>query len=148
MGFDIMEVSQFFQSGMARWQLPKSPKARILIVDDDPCIRESLGMLLTFTGYEVGIASNGATAVSYLMGSLPDLIVTDLNMPEMSGLELIAHVHTRYPSISVIAMSGDYQAEAGPASIMADRFYPKGQHPHHLLTTIASLIAAKPSIAK
>ncbi len=123
--------------------MPNSIKPQILIVDDDPCIRESLRMLLMSVGYEVGMANNGASAVSYLKGSVPDLIVTDLNMPEMSGMELISHVRSQCPSISIVAMSGDYQGEAVPASIIADRFYPKGQHPHHLLTTIASLIASK-----
>ena len=124
--------------------MPKSTKPQILVVDDDPCIRESLGMLLISVGYEVGMANNGATAVSYLKGSVPDLIVSDLHMPEMSGMELISHVRTQYPSISIVAMSGDYQGEAVPASIIADRFYSKGQHPHHLLSAIASLIAGKP----
>ena len=101
-------------------------------------------MLLMSVGYEVGMANNGASAVSYLKGSVPDLIVhPDLNMPEMSGMELISHVRTQCPSISIVAMSGDYHGEAVPASFIADRFYPKGQHPHHLLTAIASLIAAK-----
>jgi CheY-like chemotaxis protein len=98
-------------------------------------------MLLMSVGYEVDMANNGLSAVSCLERSVPDLIVSDLDMPEMSGMELISHVRTQYPSISIVAMSGDYQGEAVPASIIADRFYPKGQHPHFLLTTIASLIA-------
>ena len=44
------------------------------------------------------------------------------------------------PQMSIVAMSGDYQEEAVPAGIIADRYYPKGQHPHQLLTVIASLI--------
>lgn len=121
--------------------MPNSPKRRILVVDDDPCIRESLGVLLMSVGYAVDMANKRASAESYLKESVPDLIVSDLDMPEMSGMELISHVRTQYPSISIVAMSGDYQAEAVPASVIADRFYPKGQHPHHLLSTIASLIA-------
>ena len=121
--------------------MPNSPKPRILVVDDDARIRESLGMLLLSVGFDVDMANNGASAVSYLKGSVPDLIVSDLDMPEMSGMELISHVRTQYPFVSIVAMSGDYQGEAVPACIIADRFYPKGQHPHHLLTTIASLIA-------
>lgn len=124
--------------------MPNSTKPQILVVDDDARIRESLGMLLMSVGYDVGMANNRVTAVSYLKESPRDLIVSDLDMPEMSGMEFISHVRTQYPSISIIAMSGDYQGEAAPASIIADRFYPKGQHPHHLLTAIASLIAAKP----
>jgi CheY-like chemotaxis protein len=120
-------------------------KRQILVVDDEPSIRETLGMLLMSVGYDVAVADSGVSAVSQLNGSVPDLIVTDLNMPQMSGLELISHVRSRYPSVSIVAMSGDYQGDAVPAALIADRFYPKGQHPHHLLTTIAGLIARNPA---
>lgn len=116
-------------------------KAQILIVDDDPRTRESLGMLLMFAGYDVATAENGASALLHMNRVLPDLIVTDLNMPHMSGVELMSHVRSSYPSVSIVAMSGDYQGEAVPASVLADRFYPKGQNLKHLLGTIASLVA-------
>jgi CheY-like chemotaxis protein len=116
------------------------PKPQVLVVDDEPAVRESLGMLLESVGYDVAMAANGVSAVSQIDRAVPDLIVTDLNMPEMSGTELISHVRSRYPAMLIIAMSGDYQDEAVPAGIIADRYYPKGQHPHKLLTAIASLI--------
>jgi CheY-like chemotaxis protein len=125
--------------------MPNRSKPQILVVDDEISIRESLGMLLVSAGYDVAQAENGIVALSHLDRTLPDLIVTDLNMPQMSGLELISHVRNRYPSISIVAMSGDYQEDAGAAGIVADRFYPKGQHPHNLLTTIAGLIANSPA---
>ena len=112
----------------------------ILVVDDDPSIRESLGMLLTSVGYDVIVAENGASAVSHLGRTVADLMVTDLNMPGMSGMDLISHVRSRYPATLIVAMSGDYQGDSVPAGIIADRYYPKGQHPHNLLTVIASLI--------
>jgi len=62
-------------------------KAQILVVDDDPRIRESLGMLLMFAGYDVATAENGVSALLHLNRVLPDLIVTDLSMPHMSGVE-------------------------------------------------------------
>ena len=124
--------------------MPEGSKPQILVVDDDPSVRESLGMLLRSVGYDVSMAENGAHAVSHLNTAMPDLIVTDINMPEMSGIEFISHVRSQYPSISVIAMSGDYDGEAIPAGIGADWLYPKGQHPHHLLNSIASLIAINP----
>ncbi len=122
--------------------MPNRSKLQILVVDDEPSIRETLEMLLVSVGYDVAVADSGVSAVSQLNSRVPDVIVTDLNMPQMSGIELISHVRSRYPSISIVAMSGDYQGEAVPAAFIADRFYPKGQHPHNLLTTIASLIAA------
>jgi len=121
--------------------MPNRSKPQILVVDDEPSIRESLGTLLVAAGYDVAEAENGVTAVSQLNRMIPDLIVTDLNMPQMSGIELISHVRSRYPSISIVAMSGDYQGNAVPAGIIADRFYPKGLPPDNLLRTIASLIA-------
>lgn len=120
-------------------------KAQILLVDDDPGVRESLGMLLMTAGYDVATADHGVSAVSHLSRAVPDLIVTDLNMPHMSGVELILHVRSCHPSISIIAMSGDYQGDAVPASLIADRFYPKGKHPPHLLKAIASLIVTNPA---
>jgi CheY-like chemotaxis protein len=127
--------------------MPDNTKLQILVVDDDASVRESLEMLLMSVGYDAAVANNGASALSYLKGSVPDLIVSDLDMPGMSGMELISHVRTQYPSVSIVAMSGGYHGEAVPASIIADRFYPKGQHPHHLLTAIASLIATRPARA-
>ncbi len=121
--------------------MPSCSKPQILVVDDEASIRERLGMLLMSVGYDVVIAENGVSAVSQLNSTVPDVIVTDLDMPQMSGIELISHVRSQYPSISIVAMSGNYQGEAVPAGIIADRFYPKGQHPHNLVTTIASLIA-------
>ncbi|MGB8770299.1 MAG: response regulator [Candidatus Korobacteraceae bacterium] len=125
--------------------MPNDSKPQILVVDDETSIRESLGMLLVASGYDVAEAENGVSAVLHLNRAVPDLIVTDLNMPYMSGIELMLHVRSRYPLISIVAMSGDYEGDAVPAAIIADRFYPKGQHPHNLLTTIASLLETNPA---
>jgi len=125
--------------------MPNGSKPRILVVDDEPSMRETLGVLLMSVGYDVDMAEDGISAVSQLNRRAPDLIVTDLHMPQMSGIELISHVRSRHPSISIVAMSGDYRGDAVPAGMIADRFYQKGQHPHNLLATIASLIATNPA---
>ena len=88
------------------------------------------------------MAESGMSAVSLLNIGQPDLIVTDINMPKMSGLELISHVRAQYPAISVIAMSDDFDGEAMPPGTVGD--YPKDRHRHHLLSTIASLVAKSP----
>ena len=119
-------------------------QVQILVVDDDPLIRKGLGMFLAFAGYDVATAENGVSAISHLNRTVPDLLVTDLNMPLMSGVELISHVRSQHPSVPIVAMSGEYRGDAVPASIIADRFYPKGQDLDHLLATIASLIATIP----
>ena len=125
--------------------MPSTSKPQILVVDDDAGIRESLGMLLESEGYDVATADDGISAVSQLNSTIPDLIITDLNMPQMSGMELMSLVRARYPSISIVAMSGDYEGDGVPAGIIADSFYPKGQNPNNLLATIANLIAMNPA---
>lgn len=119
-------------------------KAQFLLVDD-PLIRKSLGMLLMFAGYDLATADRGVMAVAHLANAVPDLLITDLNMPLMSGVELFSHVRSQHPSVPIVAMSGDYQDDAVPASLLADRFYPKGQNLEHLLATIANLIATSPA---
>jgi len=116
-------------------------KAKILIVDDDPTVRKILEILLMSAGYEVATADDGASAVSHLSTTVPDLLVTDLDMPHMSGVELISHVRGRHPSVPIVAMSGNYRGDAVAAGVIADRFYQKGEPSHNLLTTIATLIA-------
>ena len=61
------------------------PKKQVLIVDDDQSVRDSVGMLLTAVGYEVSTAKHGFDALLQLRRMQPDLIISDLNMPEMSG---------------------------------------------------------------
>ena len=70
-------------------------------MDDEPAVRESLGILLESVGYDVANVANGVSAVSQLSRAVPDLMVTDLNMPEMSGIELISHVRSRYPAMLI-----------------------------------------------
>src|SRR5208283_2394242 len=77
-------------------KMPQGSKPQILIVDDEPDIRENLGILLMSAGYDVVAAEDGVSAVSHLTRTVPNLILTDLNMPQMSGVELISHVRTRY----------------------------------------------------
>ena len=118
-------------------------KAQILVVDDEPGIRETLGMLLTSAGYDVVVAENGVSAISHLDRTVADLMLTDLNMPGMSGMDLISRVRRRYPATLIVAISGDYQGYSVPTGITADRYYPKGQHPLNLLALVASMIESQ-----
>jgi CheY-like chemotaxis protein len=117
-------------------------KATILFVDDDACMREVMAMILDEEGYEVVTASDGFDALASLRANTPDLIISDLHMPRMSGFELLTIVRWRFPVIPVIAISGAHeQDESFPAAVMADAFYPKGRcHPDELLRTISQLL--------
>src|SRR5579872_5117829 len=116
-------------------------RRQILVVDDEASIRESLEMLLTSAGYDVAIAKDGFDALLQIKRSLPDVIVSDLNMPQMSGFEFLSVVRRRFPQILVVAMSGAYGGDAVPDGIIADAFYAKGgSHVETLLSTVADLI--------
>ena len=112
----------------------------ILVVDEEPSIRESLALLLTSAGYDVSSALDGFAALMHLKRRLPDLIVSDLNMPQMSGYELLSVIRRRFPEIVTVAMSGDYQGDVVPTGVIADAFFAKVQSPRNLLTRIAALL--------
>ena len=99
---------------------------RILLVDDEPLIRETARMILEGEGYEVLTANDGVDGLNALSKSLPDLIISDLNMPRMTGFEFLAIVRQRFPHIATIAMSGGYSSGEMPAGILADAFFQKG----------------------
>ena len=118
------------------------PEHEILVVDDDTAVRNTIVMLLKASGYKVNIAVHGFDALLQLKRSLPSVLISDLNMPQMSGFELLSVVRRRFPAISVIAMSGAYDSENGiPGGVIADAFYKKGKStPEILLGTVAELI--------
>lgn len=117
-------------------------KYEILVVDDEPSIRASLSMLLQSSGYAVSVAIHGFDALLQLKRKIPVLLISDLNMPEMSGFELLSVVRRRFPQISVIAMSGAYHSlDAIPGGVIADAFHRKGEGgPEALLRVAADLI--------
>jgi len=121
--------------------MPDCCRHQILLVDNEMGIRDTLAVLLTSAGYDVATAKDGFEALLYLKRALPEVIISDLNMPRMSGFELLSVVRRRFPQISVIACSGAYASRSIPTGVLADAFYAKGQdHPEALLSTVAGLI--------
>lgn len=79
---------------------------RILVVDDDDTSRRTLDRFLTRLGYEVTTASSGEEAMLAVVTDIPDIVITDIYMPGMSGLELQAKITERTPHIKVILITG------------------------------------------
>ncbi len=117
----------------------------VLVVDDDVNVRDSTSMLLQSAAYDVCTAENGFDALLQLGKLVPDTIISDLNMPQMSGFEFLSVVRRRFPEIPVIAVSGAYDSgDQVPGGVIADAFYSKGRHhPEELLRIVAELIAHK-----
>ncbi len=93
--------------------------ATILIVDDDPRIRRSLSKLLRSYGYEVVDACDGQEALSALVENHVDLVITDLYMPEVDGIELLIRLKNSNRNAPIIAMSGGGHLDTGAVLTLA-----------------------------
>ncbi|MDQ6917929.1 MAG: response regulator [Candidatus Dormibacteraeota bacterium] len=88
--------------------VPRPGRREILIAEDDPLNRVLLATFLEEAGYRVGVAANGMQALKLIRESMPDLVITDVNMPEMNGLELCRRLrsHHKLARIPIIMLSG------------------------------------------
>jgi chemosensory pili system protein ChpA (sensor histidine kinase/response regulator) len=82
--------------------------ALVLVVDDDELVRDMVAATLTRAGYRVALAADGAAAIERLRHETPDLILTDLFMPNCDGIELLRSGLLSRADAPVIAMSGGY----------------------------------------
>ena len=114
-------------------------RARLLIADDEPSIRLAMSHVLTEIGYQVRSAQDGFSALAEMRREVPDILLSDLNMPGMSGFELLAVVRRRFPFVQAIAMSGAFLGDEVPSGVAADAFYQKGSSVGSLLRIMESL---------
>jgi DNA-binding response OmpR family regulator len=82
--------------------------------------------------------------LAQMRGALPDLIVTDLKMPNMSGFEFLSVVRRRFPQIPTIAISGEFQPAVEPLGVLADAFFAKPFRFEELLAKVAELLHDAP----
>jgi DNA-binding response OmpR family regulator len=92
--------------GSATPPRPPTQTRRIVVAEDDDMLRELLCRALVRAGYEATPARNGEEAVRLVMQAPPDLLLTDLIMPEKEGFETIVEVRRKHPQMPIIAMSG------------------------------------------
>ena len=115
-------------------------KHQILVADDNPDVRGVFARLLISAGYHVIEAEDGIAALAQLKKSLPDVVVSDLEMPRMSGFELLSVVRRRFPQVLTLAMSGAYPDGELPTGVIADAFCAKGRSPKNLLRVVEQLM--------
>ena len=82
-------------------------RPRILIIDDDPGLRRTLGDILRGKGYDLLIAESGAQGLALLAQESADLVLIDLGLPDMPGLEVLDRVKAAHPSIEAIILTGN-----------------------------------------
>ena len=82
------------------------PRMTILLVDDDPSILEILTDLMAIFGHDYVTARDGVEAIEKLKHNSFHIVLTDMMMPNMDGMELLKHINANYPSIKVIVVTG------------------------------------------
>lgn len=116
-----------------------SQQIKILITDDQPLIRESLGLLLgEEKDFQVRVAGNGKQAIDLCEQDKPDIVLMDINMPEMDGLEATKIIKETWPNIRIMMITTlegvSYAAEA--LRLGAEGYLLKSIHPKELAATI------------
>lgn len=114
----------------------------MLVVEDDQSLRVVIRMILENAGYEVSEARNGRAALESIQAETPDVILADMRMPIMNGIELVNHLRSdaRTASIPVVLMSG--LLTDSDESRLADAIVAKPFEPADLLATITRLLSA------
>ncbi|MCB9874053.1 MAG: ATP-binding protein [Planctomycetaceae bacterium] len=84
-----------------------TPKTHVLIVEDSVCEAALMRGLLKHAGYSIALATNGKEAIQAVREHLPAIVVTDLRMPEMDGLQLISHLRQEFSRLPIVLTTGD-----------------------------------------
>src|SRR5574340_317577 len=79
---------------------------RILVVDDEQNMRVALFEALSRNGYEVLVAESGRMALEMMRKGAPDLVISDIKMPAMDGIELLHHIKAGWPELPVVIITG------------------------------------------
>jgi len=132
----------------ARSQAKELRRSRVLIVDDSMSVRRAVATLLADHGYDVTLARDGLEAVKAMEAARPDALLTDLEMPNMNGLELTAHVRSRpelaaLPVIMITSRSLDKhrrQALASGVNVYLTKPYSDQELLQHVATALTDRV--------
>ncbi len=86
--------------------MPKNTPAHIVVIDDSLENLDELTTLLRRSGYDVAAFGDGAAAVRHLQSRRASLVVSDVLMPDMDGIEVLLHLKKKHPDVPMIAMTG------------------------------------------
>jgi two-component system alkaline phosphatase synthesis response regulator PhoP len=117
---------------------------KILVIEDDPVLRDSIAIWLDLMGYAVVVADDGRDGLAVLSQERPDLVITDIAMPRLNGIEVIRSVR-QFPSglgdVPILVLTGSFTEFASDAiSAGADRALAKPVDPKTLLSHMTNLL--------
>lgn len=109
----------------------------ILVVDDDPAVRQLAQLVLNTEGFEVHVASNGVEGLEKIQATHPVVVVLDLQMPVMDGATLFEQIDG--PGRPAVVIMSAYGAERVSKDLGAEAFIPKPYNPIDLIDTVRNL---------
>jgi CheY-like chemotaxis protein len=114
----------------------------ILVIDDDVEMRDVLFDLLSLDGYEVLLAADGSSGIERYRNSLPELVITDLKMPNVNGIEVLEELKTEFPDTPIMVITGvsDMTMIEEAIEHAANRILKKPFEVDELLTAIDELL--------
>jgi DNA-binding NtrC family response regulator len=118
---------------------------RILVVDDDPLLLDTLREILATGGYDAHAAADGRAALAHLADARPDVVITDVKMPGFDGFALLRAVRERHPGMPVILLTGEGSVEMALRAVREEgayHFFEKPVDNDRLLAVVGRALAA------
>lgn len=121
------------------------PMAKILILDDDPDVLHLLRTVLRNAGHHVQTGADGRIGIRHFERFKPDLVITDIVMPERDGMEVIVQMRAADPSLPIVAISGNAATDQGgylriAGRLGANRTLSKPFRPSELIEAVNELL--------
>ena len=120
-------------------------KGKILVIDDEDIVRLSCSRSLVPEGYELKMAKNGPEGLKLLEEETFDLVLTDLKMPNMDGIEVLGTIKEKWPKTDVVIVTGYQTVETAVKAIKIGAFdyVEKPFTPDSLLATVANVFRSR-----
>jgi DNA-binding NtrC family response regulator len=120
-------------------------KGKILVIDDEDIVRLSCSRTLVPEGYELKMAKNGLEGLKLLEEESFDLVLTDLKMPNMDGIEVLANIKEKWPATDVVIVTGYHTVETAVKAIKLGAFdyIEKPFTPDTLIATVSNVFKTR-----
>lgn len=120
---------------------------RVLVVDDEESVRSFLGPLLEREGFTATLVDNGTAAVASVLDSRPDLVLLDVNLPDLSGIEVCRAIRRQPGYVPVILLTGldSREDELAGFAALADEYVTKPFLPEALIARVRALLRVQAS---
>jgi DNA-binding NtrC family response regulator len=120
-------------------------KGKILVIDDEDIVRLSCSRTLVPEGYELKMAKNGSEGLKLLEEESFDLVLTDLKMPNMDGIEVLANIKEKWPATDVVIVTGYQTVETAVKAIKlgAYDYIEKPFTPDTLIATVSNVFKTR-----